>query len=227
MPNPYIKEINKQLNTPINTLEEKWLEAENLASKKFRTKNKQFYAYTVGIFKKLLGDKLKNYKPKSNKIKNPHIVYSYSILASSVVKSEWWNNKSREQQKSYLKKHPNSKYGKLFGIKNKENTNTHVTTQKKKPLLSRVKRQLIKFNIRYGNLALLSAILAGAYTLSTVDSNYEDYHNEAPVTWFIENLKKIPPQERTVVQQTMVNKYGSLSEPEMTALNRQALEHKI
>lgn len=68
-PNNFVKKIHIDFKVPIKDLNKKWKKAEAIAKKKYKVSDKQFYAYTTGIFKKMLGKDL-NKKIKQKKEKD-------------------------------------------------------------------------------------------------------------------------------------------------------------
>lgn len=57
MPNNLLVKINRELGISMDDLEKKWSDAEDIAKKTLKVDDKGFYAFTMGIFKNMLGKK--------------------------------------------------------------------------------------------------------------------------------------------------------------------------
>lgn len=54
MPNDYLKKVSDQRNMKIAAVEKVWERAKTLAKERFSPDDEQYYAYTTGIFKRML-----------------------------------------------------------------------------------------------------------------------------------------------------------------------------
>lgn len=56
MPSALVKKYAEKSGTSVEKAEERWKEAKDKAGEKFKHGSKRFWAYTTGIFKRMMGE---------------------------------------------------------------------------------------------------------------------------------------------------------------------------
>lgn len=143
MPTALIKKLSSEYRIPVEELEQDWQLAKEKGGAKYKTEDSHYWAYTMGVFKRLLLNKygievsavsksaedelledlaysesaVRKAAPLSSKTTGRRMKEVKTSRVKRVKEDElpnWWLKLTEHERTAYLRKHPASKFVKVF-----------------------------------------------------------------------------------------------------------------